>query len=150
VIHKTFIITGSDWASFEHVSIQITKITVGHGDPFDQSTNNVTARYFIPPPMTAVANAPGNWSYAGQLDEPGMYKITVVGQQSGLAASTTMQVLPALQPSSSAPTAAAVPMQTTAAGTNYLAIALIGSAIAATGAVLAVLIRSRRRGSSAA
>jgi hypothetical protein len=148
VIHRTFIITGNDWASFERVNIQITRIAFGHGDPGESSTGDVLAGYLLPAPLTAVADAPGSWSYSDQLDEPGMYKITAVGQ-SGEAVSTTVQVL-AAQPSSVDANAGALARPATTPGPHYLVMALIGSVLAATGAVVAVLTRSRRRHSRAA
>ena len=68
------------------------------------------------------------------LDEVGLAVITATGLTSGVTNSITVRILPA---------GARLPV--TGQSGTALRVALIGSAIAAAGVVLLVLVRSRRR-----
>jgi LPXTG-motif cell wall-anchored protein len=79
------------------------------------------------------ADVNGSFSAVLTLTTPGLATIVGNGSPSGRSASTTVRVLPV---------GAALP--TTGGDTNYLTVALIGSAIAAAGVLLVVMTRTRR------
>jgi hypothetical protein len=82
--------------------------------------------------VVVIADANGDFSVQLTLDQIGNVVITASGLPSGSVASVTVRVLPRGLP-------------VTGQNGGPLRIALIGSAVAAVGVVLVVLVRSRRR-----
>jgi hypothetical protein len=83
--------------------------------------------------QTVRADGTGAFSTSVTLTQVGVATITATGAPSGLSASASVRVLAA---------GAAMPVT---GDSTFLSLALIGSALIATGVIIAVLARSRRR-----
>jgi LPXTG-motif cell wall-anchored protein len=122
---------GSGWTPNDTIDITITYRTTALG----------AARVFAPVaysvPLlrqpTVVADATGSFTAVETLTQVGTAVITATDPLTGQTATVTVTVL------------ASGALPTTGGNTDYLTLGLIGSAIAAVGAVLFVVVRSRRR-----
>ena len=84
--------------------------------------------------VVVTTDANGNFEVDLALDQVGLAVITATGLTSGVSASVTVRIL-----------AAGARLPVTGQSGTALRIGLIGSAVAAAGVVLLVLVRSRRR-----
>jgi hypothetical protein len=143
-VGATITFTGTEFGPFDSVTISFELVTAA--GPHEAS-GIAPVRYFaLPGPLVATANAVGSFTISTQVNESGTFLIRAVGAPSGDTATTALRVNPLpVVGGGGSPGAGGTPLPVTGPGTNYLMVALIGSAIAATGVVLVVLARSRRR-----
>lgn len=130
VVGSTVDVTGVGFQSDETVSIDTTvqataigRIGRAAGAPVDLPARRATT--------TVVADGDGSFTIKLTLDQIGVWTITGTGLRSGLSASVNVTVVPH-----------ALPVTGDDGGNMWLL--LIGSAVAAIGVVLVVLVRSRR------
>jgi len=128
----TVTVTGSGFAPGDPVTISVTYTPTALGPRGAGAM--VPVAYEIPLQLAQVVVTPdanGDFTATETLTQVGTATITATSA-SGLTASTSVLVL-----------AAALP--TTGSSTNYLLVALVGSAVVAAGVLFLVLARSRRR-----
>ncbi len=121
--------------SSETVTVGSTDVLVGSGFGAND-TIRITIQYdeFLARAQTVRADASGDFRTTILLTEAGIAIVTAIGDPSGVSASV---VVHDLQPGSALPV--------TGQSGTALWLALIGSAVLATGVVVLVLVRSRRR-----
>ena len=129
----TVTVTGSGFAPGDTVTISVTYTPTALGPRGAGAM--VPVAYEIPlrlAQQVVTPDANGDFTATETLTQVGTATITATSA-SGLTASTSVLVL------------AGATLPTTGSGTNYLLVALVGSAVVAAGVLFLVLARSRRR-----
>lgn len=129
---STTTVTGTGFGPNDLVTLTITYQV--NAAPAPDGAAYVPVGYSAAARQQVQADANGSFTTVVRLTTPGLAIITATGSPSGRTASTTVRVLPV---------GGALPV--TGSSTNYAGLALAGSAVAAAGALLVVLARSRRQ-----
>jgi hypothetical protein len=153
---ETVLLIGNNFGSNDTIIINIIFSPVAAGQRATRIAPVAFDLPMQPPSQILKADASGNFTTTITFNEVGTFLVVATGAPSTRSASAVESVVVSHSPSPSASetspgvgvsssSTTGVGLPVTGPSTNYVHVGLIGSAIAATGVVLVVMARSRRR-----